>query len=128
MTRFYALVLIRGDVPEDEACDAAFGLLSPYMLSDAGRMEDARFDYLLDPEDIAALSEGEAPRNVWPAGDIVDQFGELQVEAIISPDGRWHELDYESGQLWDDDAWLSRAREILHRCPECLALRHVLHI
>ena len=65
MTHYYALVLIPSDVPEDQACYAAFDLLSPYMLADAGSTGDARFDYLLDPEDIAAPSEGRSPRNVW---------------------------------------------------------------
>jgi len=126
VTRYYALVLIPGDVPEDKACDAAFDLLSPYMLTGEGPSEESRFDYLLDPEDIAALSEGESPRNVWRAGDIIDRLGELQVEAIVTLDGQWHET--EAGQLWDDGAWLARARGILRQRPDCLALRHVLHI
>ena len=49
MTRYYALVLVPEDVPEDEACDAAFDLLSPFILTDSGQPEDAKFDYLLDP-------------------------------------------------------------------------------
>jgi hypothetical protein len=126
MTRYYALVLVPEGVPEDEACDAAFDLLSPFMLTDSGQPEDVKFDYLLDPEDIAALSEDEDHRNVWRAGDIVDKLGELQVEAIVTPDGRWHEV--EPGQTWDDDAWIAKGCEILLRQQGCLALRHVLHI
>jgi hypothetical protein len=49
MTRYYALVLVPEDVPEDEACDAAFDLLLPFILTDSGQPEDAKFDYLLDP-------------------------------------------------------------------------------
>ena len=33
--RYYALVLVGDDVPEDEACDAAFDLLSPFILTDS---------------------------------------------------------------------------------------------
>jgi hypothetical protein len=65
MTRYYALVLVPKDVPVDEACDAAFDLLSPFILPDSGRPEDAIFDYLLDPEDISAIGDGD--RNVWRA-------------------------------------------------------------
>jgi hypothetical protein len=126
MTRYYALVLVGEDVPEDEACDAAFDLLSPFILTDSGKPEDARFDYLLDPEDIAALGEDEDHSNVWRAGEIADKLGELQVEAIVTPDGGWHEV--EPGQMWDDDAWVAKGREILLRQAGCLALRHVLHI
>jgi hypothetical protein len=124
MTRYYALVLVPEDVPEDEAYDAAFDLLSPFILTDSGRAEAAKFDYLLDPEDIAAL--GEDHRNVWRAGDIADKLGELQVEAILTPDSGWHEV--EPGQMWDDDAWVAQGCDILLREAGCLALRYVLHI
>ena len=124
MTRYYALVLVGEDVPEDEACDAAFDLLSPFILTDSGQPEDARFDYLLDPEDIAALDEDHS--NVWRAGEIADKLGELQVEAIVTPDGGWHEV--EPAQMWDDDAWVAKGREILLRQAGCLAKRHILHI
>ena len=125
MTRYYALVLVPEDVPEDEACGAALDLLSSFILADSGRPEDAKFDYLLDPEDLAVLGEDEAHRNIWRAGDIADELGELQVEAIITPDGGWHKV--EPGQMWDDDPWVAKGREILLRQPGCLALRHVLH-
>ena len=52
MARYYALVLVGDDVPEDEACDAAFDLLSPFILTDSGQPEDARFYYQFYPEDI----------------------------------------------------------------------------
>ncbi|MBA3635512.1 MAG: hypothetical protein M3514_14040 [Actinomycetota bacterium] len=125
MTRYYALVLVPEDVPEDEACDAAFDLLLPFILTDSGQPEDAKFDYLLDPEDISVIGEDEGDRNVWRAGDIADKLGQLQVEAIVTPDGRWHEV--EPGQMWDDEAWVAKGGEILLRQPGCLALRHVLH-
>jgi hypothetical protein len=48
ITRYYALVLAADDAPEDEACD----LLSPFILTDSGQPEDARFYYQFDPEDI----------------------------------------------------------------------------
>jgi hypothetical protein len=88
MTRYYALFLVPEDVPEDEACDAAFDLLSPFILTDSGQPEDAKFDYLLDPEDISVIGEDQGDRNVWRADDIADKLGELQVEAIVTPDGR----------------------------------------
>jgi hypothetical protein len=59
MRRYYALVL----VPEDEA----FDLLSPFILTVSGKPEDAKFDYLLDPEDICIIGEDEGDRNVWRA-------------------------------------------------------------
>ncbi|MEJ7631615.1 MAG: hypothetical protein WKF28_03860 [Rubrobacteraceae bacterium] len=108
MTRYYALVLVPSDVPKNEAFDAAFGLLSPCVIADARPSEESRFDHLLDPEDI------------------IDWLGELQVEAIVTPDGRWHET--EAGQLWDDDAWGARARGIIRQRPDYLAPRHVFHI
>jgi len=126
MTRYYALVLVPEDVPEDKACDAAFDLLTPFLLTDSGGTEDAKFDYLLDPEDIGVLGEDEDHRNVWRAGDIADKLGELQVEAIVTPDGGWHEI--EPGQLWDDEAWVAKGCDILLRQSGCLALRYVLHI
>jgi len=70
VTRYYALVLAPGDVPKNEAFDAAFGLLSPCMIADARPSEEPRFDHLLDPEDI------------------IDRLRELRLEAIITPDGR----------------------------------------
>jgi transposase len=56
---------------------------------------------------------------------ILERFAELQVEAIVTPDGRWHGSEAE---VWDDEAWVARARQILRQYPKCLALRHVLHI
>ena len=107
MTRYYALVLAPGDVPRNEAFDAAFGLLSPCMIADARPSQEPRFDHLLDSEDI------------------IGRLGKLQVEAIVTPDGRWHET--EAGQLWDDDARLARARGIIRSRPDYLAPQHVFH-
>ncbi len=100
--------------------------MTPFLLTDSGGTEDAKFDYLLDPEDIGVLGEDEDYRNVWRAGDIADKLGELQVEAIVTPDGGWHEI--EPGQMWDDDAWVRKGCDILLRQSGCLALRYVLHI
>ncbi len=108
MTRYYALVLVPSDVPKNEAFDAAFGLLSPCVIADARPSEESRFDHLLDPEDT------------------IDRLGELRLEAINIPDGRWRKT--EAGQLWDDDVWLARARGIIWQRPDYLAPRHVFHI
>ena len=86
--------------------------------------DDHQFDWFLQPDDLAALDDG--LQIIWRAGDIVERFAELEVEAILTPDGRWHAA--EAGQLWDDGGWLARARQILRQHKECLALRHVLHV
>lgn len=125
MSRYYALVLVPGDTAEDEACNAALDLLYPYMIIGPQTAPTGKFDYVLSPEDIADLSDGEISRNVWRAGEISEKLAELEVEALVTPDGRWHETG--AGQLWDDGAWLERARRILRQHEHCLALRHVLH-
>jgi hypothetical protein len=121
VSRYYALVLVPGDPSEEEACEAAAGLLYPYMRSEDGP-GDYKFDWFLQPDDLAEPGA----RPIWRAGDIVERFSELEVEAILTPDGRWHAA--EAGQLWDDQAWVARARRILQQHQRCIALRHVLHV
>jgi hypothetical protein len=125
MTRYYALVLVPGDAdtPEEEACEAAAELLFPYMRSEDDPEADYQFDWFLQPDDLS--EPGDDDRLIWPAGDIVEEFPELQVEAILTPDGRWHGSQ---ADVWDDEAWVARARQILRQHQQCLALRHVLHI
>ena len=125
MTRYYALVLVPGDAdtPDEEACEAAADLLFPYMRSDDDPEADYNFDWFLQPDDIT--EPGDDERLIWRAGDIVQRFPELQVEAILTPDGRWHGSE---ADVWDDEVWVERARGILEQHQECLALRHVLHI
>jgi hypothetical protein len=41
--------------------------------------------------------------------------------------GAWREPD-DPGQLWDDPAWLAKARQVLEQHRECVTLRHMLHI
>ncbi len=125
MTRYYALVLVPGDADtsEEEACEDAAELLYPYMRSEDDPEADYQFDWFLQPDDITEPHDDN--RLIWPAGDIVERFAELQVEAILTPDGRWHGSEAE---VWDDEVWVERAREILRQHQECLALRHVLHI
>ena len=125
MTRYYALVLVPGDAdtPDEEACEAAADLLFPYMRSDDDPEADYHFDWFLQPDDLSA--HGDDGRLIWRAGDIVQRFPELQVEAILTPDGRWHGSE---ADVWDKEAWVVRARGILEQHQECLALRHVLHI
>jgi hypothetical protein len=57
MTRYHILVLVPGDTPEDQACDAAGALLAPYMRNDREPEAEFKFDYALDPEKIAAISD-----------------------------------------------------------------------
>jgi hypothetical protein len=125
MTRYYALVLVPGDAdtPDEEACEAAAELLYPFMRSEDDPEVDYQFDWFLQPDDLGEPDDDE--RLIWPAGDIVERFAELQVEAILTPEGRWHGSEAE---VWDDEAWVARARQILREHQECLALRHVLHI
>lgn len=124
MTRYYALVLVPGDADApEEACEAAAELLFPYMRSEADPAADYHFDWFLQPDDISGPDDDD--RLIWPARDIVGRFPELQVEAIVTPDGQWHGSQAEA---WDDEAWVARARQILRQHQECLALRHVLHI
>jgi hypothetical protein len=123
--RYYALVLVPGDAdtPAEEACEAAADLLFPYMRSEDDPEADFNFDWFLQPDDISVLEDDDPL--IWPAGDIVERFPELQVEAIVTPDGRWH---HSEAAVWTDEAWVARARQILRQHQECLALRHVLHI
>ena len=125
MTRYHALVLVPGDAdtPQEVACEAAAELLFPYMRSDDDPEADYQFDWFLQPDDIT--EPGDDDRLIWRAGDIVERFAELEVEAILTPDGRWHGSEAE---VWDDEGWVARARQILRQHQECLALRHVLHI
>jgi hypothetical protein len=124
MTRYYALVLVHGDAetPEEEACETAAELLFPYMRSEDDPEADYHFDWFLQPDD---LNGPDHVQLIWRAGDIVERFAELQVEAIVTPDGRWHGSE---AVVWDDEAWVAKARQILGQHPKCLALRHVLHI
>ena len=125
MTRYYALVLVPGDAdtPEEEACEAAAELLYPYMRSEDDPEGDYQFDWFLQPDDLTEPDDG--VQLIWRAGDTVERFAELEVEAILTPDGRWHGSEAE---VWDDEAWVARARRILRQHEGCLALRHVLHI
>jgi hypothetical protein len=125
ITRYYALVLVPGDAgtSEEEACEAAAELLYPYMRSEDDPGGDHKFDWFLQPDDIGQPDDD--IQWIWRAGDIVERFPELQVEAILTPDGRWHGSEAE---VWDEEAWVARARQILRQHQECLALRHVLHI
>ncbi|CAA9265488.1 MAG: hypothetical protein AVDCRST_MAG26-2540 [uncultured Chloroflexia bacterium] len=125
MSRYYALVLIPGDTPEEEAEDAALDLLYPYMQGTSEGPEEFKFDYMLGPAEIAALSDDDSVQNVWPVSEIVDTLADLQLEAIVAPDGTWHEA--EPGEMWDDPAWVVRVRKVLEQHRDCLALRHVLH-
>ena len=84
---------------------------------------------MYNPEDIADLTDDDITDHMWPVGEILEPetFAELQVEAIVAADGAWHEPD-DPGQLWDDPAWVKKARHVLEEHRECVALRHVLHI
>jgi hypothetical protein len=127
MTRYHILVCVPGDTPEDQACDAAAALLAPYRRNYREPEAEFKVDYALDPEEIAALSDDTGRRDIWRLGEFSGGLAELQIETILTPEGRWHET--EAGQLWDDEGWLARACDVLSRLPQdSLALRHVLHI
>jgi hypothetical protein len=125
MSSYHALVLLHGGAGTsvDEACEAAADLLYPFMRSEADPEADYQFDWFLQPDDLN--EPGDGLYLIWRAGDIVERFAELEVEAILTPDGRWHEA--EAGQLWDDEEWVEKARYLLQQHQDCLALRHVLH-
>ena len=126
-SRYYALVLVPGDTDTlEEACEAALELLYPHMYNPDKPTKEHEFDYMYGPEDIADLTDDDVAQHVWRVGEILDTLAELAVEAILTPDGTWHET--EPGQLWDDEAWLQKARHVLQQQRGCLALRHVLHI
>jgi hypothetical protein len=131
VSRYYALVLVPSDAdtPEEEACVAAAELLYPYMCNPDEPTRVHNFDYIYSPEDIADLTDDDITDHAWPVSEILERqtFTRLQVEAIVTPDGAWHEPD-EPGQLWNDPAWLEKAHVLLQEHRECLALRHVLHI
>src|SRR5215210_6273192 len=118
MTRVHALVLVPGDAgtPTDKACEAAAELLYPFMRSEGDPGGDLEFDWFLQPDDLNDQDYG--ARLIWRAGDIMERFAELKVEAILTPDGRWHEA--EAGQVWDDEEWVEKARQLLQRNQDCL--------
>ncbi len=130
MSRYYTLVVVPGDADAPErACEAAEELLYPYMYDSREPTRAHNFDYMYGPEDIANLTDDDVADHVWPVGEILEPeaFAALEVEAIVTPDGAWHEPD-DPGQLWDDPAWVEKARRVLQRHRGCLALRHVLHV
>ncbi len=130
MSRYYVLVLVPRDVdtPEEEACAVAAELLYPHMQDPDKPTRAHKFDYMYGPEDIADLTDDDIADHVWPVSEILepDTFAGLQAEAIVTPDGAWHEPD-DPSQLWDDPAWLEKAHRVLRQHRACLALRHVLH-
>ncbi len=129
MSRYYALVVVPGDAnAPEEACEAAEELLYPYMYSHDEPTRGHNFDYMYSPEDIADLTDDDITDHTWSVSEVLqpETLGDLQVEAIVTPDGLWHEPD-DPGQLWDDPAWLDKACQVLQQHRDCLALRHVLH-
>jgi hypothetical protein len=129
LSRYYALVLVPGKLTREEAGNAALELLYPYMYNPHEPTKAHNFDYVYSPEDIADLTDDDFTDHVWPVNEILEweALAELQVEAIVTSDGAWHEPD-DLGQLWDDPVWLEKARPLLEVHRESLALRHVLHI
>jgi hypothetical protein len=129
MSRYHTLVVVPGDAdaPED-ACEAAAELLYPYMYNHDEPTRGHNFDYMYSPEDIADLPDEDITDHMWSVSEILEPetLAELQVEAIVTLDGLWHEPD-DPGRLCDDRAWLDKARQMLQQHRECLALRHVLH-
>ncbi len=128
MSRYYALVLVPDQPSVEQACDAAEELLYPYMHDPDEPTTPHHFDYMYSPDDIAALTDDEVTEHMWPVSEILDQIplAELQLEAVLTPDGIWHEQ--ETGFLWDDETWLRELRHLLEGHRECLGLRYVLHI
>ena len=129
MSRYYALVVVPGDAEApEEACEAAAELLYPYMYNHDEPARGHHFDYMYGPEDIANLTDENITDHMWAVGEILEPqtLAGLQVEAIVTPDGDWHEPD-DPFQLWDYPAWLEKAHRVLRHHRTCLALRHVLH-
>ena len=129
MSRYYTLVMVPGDADApEEACEAAAELLYPYMYNHDEPTRGHNFDYMYSPEDIADLPDEDITDHMWFVSEILEPetLAELQVEAIVTLDGLWHEPD-DPGQLCDDRAWLDKARQMLQQHRECLALRYVLH-
>jgi hypothetical protein len=127
MSRYYTLVVVPSDDPE-RACEAAAELLYPYMHNPDEPAKANNFDYMYSPEDIADLTDDDITDHMWPVSKILkpEILAGLGVEAIVTPEGTWHEPD-DPGQLWDDPAWIDKARQVLGEHSGCLALRHVLH-
>ena len=130
MTRFYGLVLVPNTPSLEEACNIAAKLLYLHQYSDTDPEQEYKFDWFLQPDDL--LEEGDADNSrgnkqfVWRVSEILGQFASLEVEAIVTPDGHWH--DMEPSHMWDEPAWVQRARQLLQQHQDCIALKHVLHI
>lgn len=123
MTRYYGLVLVPRDTPEEAIYDAAAELLDPNMRSEEEERSYA-FDWYLQPDDLAD-DEEELAQYVWRAGDIIERFPELEIETIVTPDGQWH---HSKSGVPNDNEWVEEARQVLQEHSECLALKHLFHI
>jgi hypothetical protein len=89
MTRYYALVLVPGDAdtPEEEAREAAAELLNPYMYDPDKHTKEHEFHYIYSPEDFADLIDDDVTQHMWRVGEFLETLAELEVEAILTPDG-----------------------------------------
>jgi hypothetical protein len=112
MSRYFALVLVPGDTPEDQITETAFEALVPFMQDDDEPDKDFKFDYMIELEDYDAEEVGQF---IWKVSDL--PLDELEIEAILTPDGDWHEVE-------DDD----EAREVLEQYSDAIGVKYVLHI
>jgi len=85
------------------------------------------FDYMYSPEDIADLTD-DITDHMWTVSKILapEILTGLGVEAIVTPEGTWHEpmLNRPTTVL---DRRIDKARQVLGEHSGRLALRHVLH-
>ncbi len=124
MTRYYGLVLVPEETPEEDVYDVAAELLYPHMRDEDDPEGDYNFDWFLQPDDLTDDDE-ELAQYVRRVPDVIERFPELEVEAIITPDGQWY--GSESG-VPDDDEWVAKARQLLNSHRGCLALKHLFHV
>jgi hypothetical protein len=122
MTRFAALVLVPNTLPTEQVTEAAYERLLPFMLDDDKPEEDGKFDYLIELEDY---DEEEVGQFIWPTPDLPPIFADLGIDAIVTPNGIWHE---NPEPLWDDPLWVAEARQLFEEHSETIAVKYILHI
>jgi hypothetical protein len=101
MSRYFTLVVVPADTDaREEACEAGAELLYPYMHNPDEPTKAHNFDYMYSPEDISDLTDDDITAHTWPVNEIIapEILAKLEVEAIVTPDGSWHEPD-DPGQL-----------------------------
>lgn len=119
--KIYALVLIPDGTPEERRVETASHLLYAHMYDPGNPDKDFKFDYMVELDDY---DEKEIGQYIWSMDELRGSFEKLEIEAIVTPDGEWHDTD----QMWDDPDWVETARNLFEKSPNCIGVKYVLHV